>query len=312
MQGNLRRQPTPAHKLSLESENESSHPGTFSLVHGWLFVGPGKYSKQYSKQYISAAGPESNEKAKPQISAAAEVVLRAEAAGQPVDRRSLASDANNDYSHWMSGSLKIDKTWSRFDELDAAQESKLLAAYRQQRDEQKLDAEGHRRLARWCMKNELEPQAIAHWTAVTDSLPNDFEARYHLGHSWISGDWYSQAQLAQADAQLKQLMQDLREWLVPCQKIVKALSSNNAGAQRRRLRISKNRRSIAVAALELACYELDEASTGPIIEAIAKFESPAACMALPASRWLVLKRNAVSWRSPSLKIIPKICMCLSC
>ncbi len=76
-------------------------------------------------------------------------------------------------------------------------------------------------------------------------------------------------------------MQDLREWLVPCQKIVKALSSNNAGAQKKAV---ENLKEIddpsAVAALELACYELDEASTGPIIEAIAKFESPAACMAL--------------------------------
>ena len=231
---------------------------------------------------LVAAEPDSISKTKNSLSSAANSLLSQEAQGQPVDRSEMSSsDSSNDYCRWLSGAVKLDRQWRTFDELNGETRSALMENYEALRDQSELSVDRHRELARWCSKNDLKPQAKAHWTAVTDYKADDIQARRHLGHTWISGVWVSREQLAQADAQLKTLAQDLREWSGPSEKIVKALHSDNVTAQQRALASLRAMDDpSALAALELACFEADESVAGPFLETIAKFQTPAACMAL--------------------------------
>lgn len=232
--------------------------------------------------FLVAAGPDSVTKTKNTLSPAADSLLSQEAQGKAVNRIGMSStDSDNDYCRWLSGAVKLNRQWRTVDDLDGDSRSALIENYEAMRGQSELTVDRHRELARWCSKNEMKPQAKAHWTAVTDYHADDIEARRNLGHTWISGVWVSREQLAQADDQLKKLAQDLREWSGPSHKIVKALRSDSAAAQQRALTSLKAMDDpSALAALEMACYEVDESIAGPIIETIAKFQSPAACMAL--------------------------------
>lgn len=231
---------------------------------------------------VASTLSEAGSPGKHSISPAADSVLFKEADGESVNRQELAVlDPSSELCRWLSGSVKIADNWRSIDELDATEPSELLNSYEEMRGTEELTVDKHRELARWCSQNGLKPQAQAHWTVVTNYYADDIEARGMLGHTWISGEWYSREQLLQADARLKQLVQDLRQWTSPCQKIVKELGSDNVAAQKRAL---MSLRAIddpsALAALEIACYEVDESAATPFIETIAKIRTPAACSAL--------------------------------
>ena len=230
---------------------------------------------------LMAAGPDASSSKNP-ISSTADALLAQEAQGIPTDRRALATDnPSSDLCRWLSGSIKSDGQWQAIDQLTGDTDPKLMAAYREMRSAETLTAERHRQLARWCAKNGLEAQAIAHWNAVLAANENDLEARSQLKHSWVSGSWYTREQIARADAMREQLTKDLHKWSAPCQKILKGLNSNDVDAQKQALsKLKAIDDPSAIAALEVACLQVNEESAGPIITAIAQHRTPAACGAL--------------------------------
>ncbi|MGE4619039.1 MAG: hypothetical protein AAEJ04_04430 [Planctomycetota bacterium] len=86
------------------------------------------------------------------------------------------------------------------------------------------DQKGHRDLALWCTKTDLQAQAQKHWKIVITLDPDNNEARQTLGYIWLGGDWFIQGskealqrqkQLTDdTSAQVKEIPEQLRlpEW----------------------------------------------------------------------------------------------------
>ncbi len=217
-----------------------------------------------------------------EISAQAKTLLGQEASGQAVDRSELASlTTQDDFSKWQAGQVRQGDAWRKLDELEQTPISSKWMEYSRLRESTKLDADGHRQLAKWCAKHNLDAQARAHWTAILDSKPNDLLARMQLGHKLVDGKWFTEDQIAQADIESKELLADLSRWSATCNKIAAGLSSSDIKQKKQAL---ANLRAIhdpaALPAIELACLRSDQSLFEPWIDAISQFRSKKACLAL--------------------------------
>lgn len=210
-----------------------------------------------------------------------ENVLARESSGQPVDRAQLSKLGNaTDFARWQAGMLQRGGSWVTIDQLAAEGERPIVREYLKRREAETLNVEGHRRLAKWCRENKLDMQATAHLSAILDLLPNDFEARRKLGYKFINGSWYSPDQLLKADEASEAYLKGLREWMPECQRIAKLLARDTEDKARGLKRLKEIDSPTAIPALEQMSVAVGDSVASPWIQAIAKWRTPSACMAM--------------------------------
>ncbi len=210
-----------------------------------------------------------------------EQLLSQESSGVKVDRSSLLQSRDlTDFARWQAGMVQRNGNWLPIESLSGEPGTAALREYAERRAAAQQDADGHRKLAQWCQQHGLDAQAIAHWTAILDMEPNDWEARLRLKHKWINGSWFTPDQLAKADQASDAYLQSLRDYLPQCTSIARSLSkdaSDKAKALKRLKDIDDER---AIPAFEQMAMQAGDATAAPWIQAIASHQTVAACLAL--------------------------------
>jgi hypothetical protein len=87
-----------------------------------------------------------------------------------------------------------------------------LAEYNARREGLDGSAAAHRALALWCEENGLEPEAKAHFTAVTRLKPDSEDAWKHLGYVRRGGRWVEPEQAAADEARRKAQLEATARW----------------------------------------------------------------------------------------------------
>jgi tetratricopeptide (TPR) repeat protein len=115
----------------------------------------------------------------------------------------LARDPQNAAARGMMGLVAYGGKWLSPEKVgeavkaDEAMAAKL-AEYEGKRQAAPDTAEAQWQLALWCEQNGLKPEAMAHFTAVTQIDPNRADAWHKLGCEFSNGRWISKEQ---ADAE---------------------------------------------------------------------------------------------------------------
>ncbi|MBL8873038.1 MAG: hypothetical protein JNK90_24885, partial [Planctomycetaceae bacterium] len=134
-------------------------------------------------------------------------VLKAEAEGEAIDRSAAlhsktnsavnaASEIKDKTLRWQAGEIEVNGHWQKLSQLEPNQLPKEMQRYLTERGDGPLDKDGHRRMAKWCLTNNLPDQAEAHWYGVLEADSNDAEARQALKFTQIEGRWFSQEEIA--------------------------------------------------------------------------------------------------------------------
>ncbi len=84
---------------------------------------------------------------------------------------------------------------------DDAKKAAALAEYNERRTRTRLTADSQWKLAVWCEENGLEPEAIAHFTAVVRLDPSRSAAWKRLGCKKYKGRWMTDEQIAAEKAE---------------------------------------------------------------------------------------------------------------
>ena len=112
---------------------------------------------------------------KAQVSQPMSEMLKAEAAGQPVNRRTrIEAETEQAADRWQAGQLLIDGNWTPLERISYRDKPRQLKEYESLRGTGELSAEQHRKMAHWCKLHKLPEQARAHWYGVLLSQPESF------------------------------------------------------------------------------------------------------------------------------------------
>jgi hypothetical protein len=218
-------------------------------------------------------------------------ILKSEAEGKAVERShslksgtdpvAKKSSPNEEAVHWHSGEIKVADRWQKLDDLAAAEASKELDEYRQQRGDEVLDVEGHRKMAHWCAVRKLTSQEHAHWYGVLATHPNDAEARSALGHEQMGGRWFRKEEITQTASNVKERVKALKTWLPKIKDMAAAIEGNDTG---KRLKAIQQLKAIkdprAVFAIQFAAERTQAQTSLHMINAIKRFQTKEACTAL--------------------------------
>jgi hypothetical protein len=205
--------------------------------------------------------------------------LTKESQGVVVDRRDLLKDSADKAARWHAGQLQRDGQWVDVDDLQDLSDKER--EYEQLRQDLQDDADGHRKLAKWCHRHNLDLQARAHWHAVIEKLPNDFEARRQLGHQWIDDAWYTESEIKAAGQATQERLKEIKEWNGQIVKILNGLRSRDSSEKQEWLRkLNKIDDPGAIASLEMAALQTDDDLAKLLIDSISKNRSKSACMSL--------------------------------
>ncbi len=161
-------------------------------------------------------------------------LLAKESLGAVVDRRDLAKQVDDKEARWHAGELQVGGRWMSVDQLEDVPAKEL--EYQRLRSELNDDAEGNRKLAKWCHRNNLDLQARAHWNAVIEKSPNDIEARRQLGHQWIEDAWYSENEIKAAASASQEQLRALKQWNGQVAKILNGLKDKDTAEKQKAIR----------------------------------------------------------------------------
>jgi hypothetical protein len=159
--------------------------------------------------------------------------LHREIYGQGDERAELLSRAATetpDYAPamWHRGYVRWQNKWVKAEEIPALAESDpRIVAYRKIRGEYPNTVQGQLELADWCQKKSLAECERAHLTAVLSLDPNNATARNRLGFQRVDGEWVSEADLAEAAAQLDATRHSLATWRTEMETISKLLATKS-------------------------------------------------------------------------------------
>jgi hypothetical protein len=213
-------------------------------------------------------------------------ILRAEAAGV-VDRRTQLAETLKQYpeaasARWQAGFVKDGGSWLAFDEpaRDHAL-ARVLAEYRQRRDEAPQTFRGQLNLANWCLARTLPDQERVHLTAAlarSDGDAAEAIAR-RLGYQQIAGRWLSREQLLEWNELHRRATQSLTKWEPQLNRLVARLAG------------TRPQRELAIAGLK----KLADNSAVPAIEyVLAGKDEDTALVAVDVLRALVGLESSVA------------------
>lgn len=214
-------------------------------------------------------------------SAKIDQVLSQEATGTPVNRREALAKESDNLAQWQAGRIFMDGQWQDLESVDDQKLPPKIAAYRQQRDSQKLDIDGHRRMARWCQSHQLNEMADVHWKAVVALDVNDAQARKALKHKQIGNQWFTQEELTQAAEQQDRERIALKKWMPKVRSIVNDMQSGDSGQILDGTKaLEKIDTEDAISALMYGALQLEPSVAVSIVSKIKSMRSTAACLAL--------------------------------
>ncbi len=231
--------------------------------------------------HIVADDPVSNEaEREPGIQIKAlEQLLKCEAAGKSVDRRSIVQlQPQSDWAAWQAGLVKTDQGWLAPDRLSDVHSD---SAYNKKRDEAGNDIESHVKLARWCRENHRENLARAHYFAVLAENPDHEESRKFFGHIQVGGEWIDANELKAKQQAVRKDVAAFERTAAKLQKILEDLASSNTSTLASALdRLDALDGQSALPAIALAAMRVDDDLAQPLVRKIAQVKSPDACLAL--------------------------------
>lgn len=219
-------------------------------------------------------------------------VLKAEAEGEAIDRSAAlhsktnsavnaASEIKDKTLRWQAGEIEVNGHWQKLSQLEPNQLPKEMQRYLTERGDGPLDKDGHRRMAKWCLTNNLPDQAEAHWYGVLEADSNDAEARQALKFTQIEGRWFSQEEIAATQTNAQEQIKALKTWLPKIRDIVAGIESSDTA---KRLKSIQQLKAIkdpnAVKALQFAAERSEAQTALHMLNAIKRFRTPDACMAL--------------------------------
>lgn len=217
-------------------------------------------------------------------------VLELEASGVPINRSTLVqsisdyaspSQSENKASRWQAGELEIEGQWLSLPGLEEYDQPEAIQRYYAERGKAKLDKERHRKMAKYCISNNLPTQEAAHWYGVLDSDPNDLEARLALRHTQMQGRWFSSNEISQLQTRAKEQAKAIKEWLPKIRDIVTGIENANSA---RRLKAIQQLKAIkdpnAILALQFAAERTKAQTSSHLLNALKRFRTKEACMAL--------------------------------
>jgi hypothetical protein len=215
-------------------------------------------------------------------------VLRRETEETIADRAELLKPAlelspNNDAAKWQSGFVFDTrlKQWFRYDEVtENAKSDKRVATYRDMRPKYVETVANQMELARWCLKRNLADQARAHLTKVLELNQDNQEARLLLGQRLVAGQWLSDNDIANAQAEAKKETDAFNKWKSKLEKIHTNLERGKRqnDAARSELMAITNLEAAGAIALILCADGGDTAPVG--IEALKNLRGRESAMAL--------------------------------
>jgi hypothetical protein len=183
---------------------------------------------------------------------------------------------------WHTGHVREDNRWLKFDEVaERSPRDKILAEYRQRRQEGEGTVEGQLALARWCAKHRLHDQARAHWTEALRMDPNHAEARRALGHRRVGDVWLSPDEIEQFRAQADRMAENLRDWAPKLTRIGHALGRRNGRKRQAAIDdLLAIRDPAAIAAMEFVLADQSEEAATLVIRALDEMAGHQASLAL--------------------------------
>ncbi len=108
----------------------------------------------------------------------------------------LGLDPDHEVARALVGMVRVDGRWRSPGGVQPTDEHKeLQTRYLAHRNATPSTASAQWKLATWCDKNGLKPQAEAHATAAIRLDPNHAEARKRLGYRNARGRWLTDAQI---------------------------------------------------------------------------------------------------------------------
>ncbi len=199
-------------------------------------------------------------------------------------------------AHWQAGRVQRDGQWLDADQLSDATEQER--EYEQLRSQMDDDVNGHRKLAKWCLRNGLTLQARAHWNAVIEKSPNDLEARRQLGHRWTGDAWFTEEEIRVADEASREMLADLKQWNPTVAKIIKTFVNGSSSEKQAALRkLNQLDDPSTIASLEMALDRPTMIWLGSWWIASVSIAVVPLALHLPALRWRIHVRLAVLMRS---------------
>ncbi len=193
-------------------------------------------------------------------------------------------DPDHPGAHGLLGQVAYRGRWRHAEDLASllARDGLLaeaLAAYRARRDRMEDTPDAHWRLALWCEENGLEPEAIAHLTAVTRRDPGRDAAWRRLGYQRRHGRWMTPEQIdAEAAAREARERAD-RRWK-PRLAALNAALRDESRRGRAELELSRVTDPGAVPAIWRTFVEGQSNGQSRAIRLLAQIEGPTASRAL--------------------------------
>ncbi len=212
-------------------------------------------------------------------------VLRKEALGENVDRaielKAFSEADRSEDVRWQSGEVLIADDWTPIGEITDVKLTPSMREYIKLRGNEKLAADSHRKLAKWCQNSGLSEQSNSHWHGVIDSNPEDVEARKALGFERVGSKWFSKEDLTKAAKISSQRLQDFKVWMPKMQSLSMAIAGGDTRKKSKALTELKNIEDpSSLQALYVAAIQLQGDYARPFVQAIKKQKSAEACLAL--------------------------------
>ena len=214
----------------------------------------------------------------------------------------LASDPQNAAARAMMGLVEYGGKWLLPEKVgEAVKADHTLAAKRAQyeakRQETPLTAEGQWQLALWCEKNGLKPEAIAHFSAVTQIAPRRAEAWRKLGCQLYHGRWLNAEQIAAERADAEAQKKADRHWQPKLEKSKTERVFDNPDREQAVAAVSKIADSRAVPLILRAFGHGNRAQHEVAVQILSWIDCPASSHALGAvslfDRWPEVRKVAI-------------------
>lgn len=222
-------------------------------------------------------------------------IYEMESVGKASDRRdavrawdetshSLDSEAQRElYAalQWQAGSLMWKNTWLTIDALTADEPEPSVLAYEAARGSERLDVEGHRRMALWCANHGMRERSQAHWFAVLDLDRNDSVARKELGHMRIEGRWFTPKEIQAASLAAEDNLASIKKWMPRVQRWITTLEGQDV---KKRLKVLEEVGEVSdptiLPAVAIAVPQVKTDTALHLVPLVRRFHSQSACNTL--------------------------------
>lgn len=116
-------------------------------------------------------------------------------------------------AQWAAGRLRVDDEWLTVEEAQARNAADVqLAEYEAMLREAADTPAVHKRLAKWCERNNLQDEARLHWALVLDVAPRDADALRALKLVWRNGEHLSRDEARAVDRAERLARRQANDW----------------------------------------------------------------------------------------------------